>query len=90
MTASRDRRKFKINLSLTRFTKLPPFVSAFASLATRRRPVLKASSPHHRGVIRENEIRAGVGDVKYSISVAQCRNYEISVSELAVSIKEAC
>ena len=40
--------------------------------------------------IRENEIRAGVGDVKYSISVAQCRNYEIPVSELAVSIKEVC
>lgn len=40
--------------------------------------------------IRENEIRAGVGDVKYSISVAQCRNYEVPISMLAVSIKEAC
>lgn len=40
--------------------------------------------------IRENDIRSGVGDVKYSISVAQCRSYEIPVSELAVSIKEAC
>ena len=40
--------------------------------------------------IRENEVRPGVGDVRYSISVAQCRNYEIPFSELAVSIKEAC
>lgn len=40
--------------------------------------------------IRENDIRSGVGDVKYSISVAQCRNYEIPFSELSVSIKEAC
>ncbi|MDU8643716.1 PD-(D/E)XK motif protein [Pseudomonas syringae group sp. 26L6] len=40
--------------------------------------------------IRENEIRAGVGDVKYSISVAQCKNYEIPLSELALLIKEAC
>lgn len=40
--------------------------------------------------IRENDIRSGVGDVKYSISIAQCRSYEIPVSELAVSIKETC
>ncbi|WP_195903676.1 PD-(D/E)XK motif protein [Pseudomonas syringae] len=38
--------------------------------------------------IRENDIRAGVGDVRYSISVAQCRDYQIPVSELAMSIKE--
>lgn len=39
--------------------------------------------------IRESDIRLGVGDVKYSITVAQCRNYEVTVSELAVKIGEA-
>lgn len=40
--------------------------------------------------IRESDIRSGVGDVKYSISVAQCRNYEVSCSELSIKISEAC
>ncbi|MCY1176127.1 hypothetical protein D9M73_163880 [compost metagenome] len=40
--------------------------------------------------IRESDIRSGVGDVKYSISVAQCRNHEVSFSELSVKIGEAC
>lgn len=39
--------------------------------------------------IRESDIRLGVGDVKYSISVAQCRNHEVAVSELSVKIGEA-
>ncbi|MCD1596857.1 PD-(D/E)XK motif protein [Rheinheimera aquimaris] len=40
--------------------------------------------------IRESDIRLGVGDVKYSISVAQCRNYEVSCSQLSIKISEAC
>ncbi|MDG9670153.1 PD-(D/E)XK motif protein [Hahella sp. CR1] len=40
--------------------------------------------------IRESDIRIGVGDVKYSISVAQCKNYEVPISELSVNIGEAC
>ncbi|PCR97674.1 hypothetical protein CP336_03635 [Pseudomonas fluorescens] len=40
--------------------------------------------------IRESDIRSGVGDVKYSVSVAQCRNYEVPFSELSVKIGEAC
>jgi len=40
--------------------------------------------------IRESDIRLGVGDVKYSISVAQCRSHEISFSELSVKIGDAC
>lgn len=40
--------------------------------------------------ICEGDIRSGVGDLKYSISVAQCRSYEIPLSDLSVSIKEAC
>lgn len=40
--------------------------------------------------IRESDIRPGVGDVKYSISVAQCRSHEVPFSELSVKIGEAC
>ncbi|AZQ13025.1 PD-(D/E)XK motif protein [Shewanella khirikhana] len=40
--------------------------------------------------IRERDIRLGVGDVKYSISVAQCKSYEVPFSELSVKIEEAC
>lgn len=43
---------------------------------------------HNFPRVRENDIRSGVGDVKYSISVAQCRGYEIPETELAASIKE--
>ncbi|OCQ42322.1 hypothetical protein A6767_01855 [Aeromonas veronii] len=40
--------------------------------------------------IRESDLRLGIGDVKYSISVAQCRSYEVPFSELSVKIGEAC
>lgn len=40
--------------------------------------------------IRESDIRSGVGDVKYSISVAQCKSYEVPFSELSAKIGEAC
>lgn len=40
--------------------------------------------------IRESDIRLGVGDVKYSISVAQCRSHEVPFSELYVRIGDAC
>lgn len=40
--------------------------------------------------VRENEVRPGVGDVRYSISVAQCRSYEVPFSGLSVTIGEAC
>lgn len=36
--------------------------------------------------IRESDIRSGVGDVKYSISVAQCRSHEVPFSELSIKI----
>lgn len=40
--------------------------------------------------IRESDIRLGVGDVRYSISVTQCRSHEVSFSELSVKIGEVC
>ncbi|MDL5384982.1 PD-(D/E)XK motif protein [Aeromonas hydrophila] len=40
--------------------------------------------------IRECDIRSGVGDVNYSISVAQCRSHEVPFSEFSVKIGETC
>lgn len=40
--------------------------------------------------IREKDIRSGVGDVKYSILVAQCRSHAVPFSELSVTILGAC
>ncbi len=40
--------------------------------------------------VRESDIRLGVGDVKYSISVAQCRTYEVPSSEISLEIGETC
>ena len=38
--------------------------------------------------IREREIRPGVGDVGYSISVTQCKNYQITETEFSESLAE--
>lgn len=38
--------------------------------------------------IRECEIRSGVGDVRYSIAVAQCKNYQITESSFFETLSE--
>ncbi len=38
--------------------------------------------------IRESDIRSGVGDVQYTISVAQCRNYQISEAEFSEMLRK--
>jgi hypothetical protein len=57
-TRDEHRMEFKINLFLTRFTKTPRFVTAFALIGPDRCPFRQRSSRHHRGVIRRaKEIR---------------------------------
>jgi len=39
--------------------------------------------------IKENDLRKGVGEIKYSILVSECKNYEIPKDEFTKKLKEA-